>query len=63
MMNLDPYQFELASLEAFNDPSLTLYEVEKLKIISTKSDLEMPLAASKLLDIVEAFRDVPHHHK
>ena len=59
-MNFNAYQFELAPLEAFADPSLTNFELDKLKLISMKSDVEMPLAASKLQDIVETYKDTDH---
>ena len=61
-MTFNPYQFDLAQLEAFPDPSLTSYELEKLRIISGKSNA-IPEAAEKLLDIVKLYKEEVHHQK
>ncbi|XP_064640162.1 protein virilizer homolog isoform X2 [Lineus longissimus] len=53
-----PYQFELLPLTTFSDPSLSPYQVEKLK--SKLGHKEMPQEALDVLDLVTRFLEAEH---
>ncbi len=56
-------------LQTFVDPSLTAYEAETQKMMSSRckddaaSPEETPASATQILDVISAFRDAPHTDK
>ncbi|XP_022239940.1 protein virilizer homolog isoform X2 [Limulus polyphemus] len=62
MASFSPYQCEFTPLQHFHDPSLTLYEITKLKTVSLIKE-GISEESQKLLDTVEHFVDKEHLEK
>lgn len=61
LSTFDPFQCELSPLQHFRDPSLTPYEVEKLRKVAGPRELSKE--ARKAVESLSAFVDKEHNEK